>query len=121
MAQTPSNLPPLIQRMLCHGFYPHPTALPIKLIQTHISYLLLTGDFVYKIKKPVKFPFLDFITLELRKHYCEEELRLNQRGAPGLYLDVIPITADADDFRLNGSGAVVEYALRMHQFSQRDL
>ncbi len=107
--------------MLCHDFYPHPTALPIKLIQTHISYVLLTGSYVYKVKKAIKLDFLDFSTLPLRKHFCEEELRLNQRGAPGIYLEVVPVTADGDDLRLGGSGAAVEYALKMKQFPQEDL
>jgi aminoglycoside phosphotransferase family enzyme len=63
----------------------------IRLIETHISWILLTGTFAYKIKKPVDFGFLDFSTLEKRRHYCEEELRLNRRFAPQIYLDVIEI------------------------------
>jgi len=97
---TPPRLPPFIQAMLAPSFYPHPTASPITLLQTHISYILLTGDYVYKVKKAVNLEFADFSTLERRRHFLLEELRLNQRGAPGLYLDVLPICAVPDGFRL---------------------
>jgi len=83
---TETNLPALIEQMLQPEFYPHGVTEPIQLIQTHISYVLLTGDYAYKLKKPANFGFLDFSTLEKRKHFCEEELRLNQRGAGELYL-----------------------------------
>lgn len=71
---TESFLPPLIQQMTQPEFYSHPVTEPIQLIQTHVSYVLLTGEFAYKVKKPVNFGFLDFLTLEKRKHFCEEEL-----------------------------------------------
>ncbi|MDQ6966403.1 MAG: hypothetical protein Q9M23_05725, partial [Mariprofundaceae bacterium] len=77
--------PPLIQAMLQADFYPHPTS-HIRLLQTHISWVILSGPFAYKVKKPVSFGFLDFSTLEKRKHFCEEELRLNRRLSPELYL-----------------------------------
>ena len=70
MSDEPNPLPPLIQRMLDPVLYPHSASLPIKLLQTHISYVLLTGDIVYKIKKSVDFGFLNFTTLERRKHFC---------------------------------------------------
>ena len=89
---TETNLPNLISQMLQPGFYPHPVTEPIQLIQTHISYVLLTGDYAYKLKKPANFGFLDFSTLEKRQHFCQEELRLNQRGAGELYLEVLPVT-----------------------------
>jgi uncharacterized protein len=111
-------LPPLIQHMLSPEFYPHPVISPIQLIQTHISYVFLTGDYAYKVKKPVNFGFLDFTTLEQRKYFCEEELRLNQRGAPQLYLEVLAITQEADQFSLAGMGKPVEYALEMRQFPE---
>ncbi len=101
---TDTLLPDLIQQMMQPGFYSHPVAEPIQLIQTHVSYVLLTGDYAYKVKKPVNFGFLDFSTLEKRHHFCQEELRLNQRGAAELYLDVIPITKADGSFHLNGSG-----------------
>ncbi len=116
-----AHLPPLIQAMLDPAFYPHPAQDPIQLIQTHISYILLTGDYAYKVKKPLDFGFLNFTTLEQRRHFCQEELRMNQRGAPGLYLQVLPIFQTNGRFQFNGSGELVEYALQMRQFPQEQL
>lgn len=122
---TDARLPQLIQAMLDPAFYPHPVQTPIQLIQTHISYILLTGDYAYKVKKPLDFGFLNFTTLQQRRHFCQEELRMNQRGAPGLYLEVLPITQVNGHFQLNGSpgstDCVVEYALKMRQFPQESL
>jgi aminoglycoside phosphotransferase family enzyme/predicted kinase len=115
---TDTSLPPLIQQMLMSSFYPHPVAGEVKLVQTHISYVLLTGDFAYKLKKPLNFGFLDFSTLEKRQHFCQEELRLNQRGAAELYLEVLPIVQVGDRFQLGGEGEPVEYVLKMRQFPQ---
>ncbi|MEA5576370.1 AAA family ATPase [Anabaena sp. UHCC 0451] len=115
---TEANLPALIEQMLQPGFYPHAVIEPIQLIQTHVSYVLLTGDYVYKLKKPVNFGFLDYSTLEKRLHFCHEELRLNQRGAGELYLQVLPITLRSEQYQLGGTEEVVEYALQMHQFPQ---
>ncbi|TVP61005.1 MAG: adenylyl-sulfate kinase [Nodularia sp. (in: Bacteria)] len=115
---TEVNLPVLIQQMLQPGFYSHAVTEPIQLIQTHISYVLLTGDYAYKLKKPVNFGFLDFSTLEKRKHFCQEELRLNQRGAAELYLEVLPVTMVEEQYHLGGAGKAVEYALKMRQFPQ---
>ncbi|AKG22604.1 bifunctional aminoglycoside phosphotransferase/ATP-binding protein [Calothrix sp. 336/3] len=109
-------IPALIEQMLEPGFYPHPVKEPIQLIQTHVSYVLLTGDFAYKVKKPVNFGFLDYSTLAKRSHFCQEELRLNQRGAAELYLQVLPITLEGDKYLLNGEGDAVEYVLTMQQF-----
>lgn len=113
---TETALPLLIQQMQQPEFYPHPVTEPIQLIQTHVSYILLTGNYAYKVKKPVNFGFLDFSTREKREHFCHEELRLNQRGAPHLYLKVIPITRSGDTFHLNGTETPVEYAVQMQQF-----
>ncbi|MCY7276864.1 MAG: adenylyl-sulfate kinase, partial [Phormidesmis sp. CAN_BIN44] len=118
---TQTNLPPLIQQMLRSQFYPHPVTEPIELIQTHISYVLLTGEVVYKLKKPVNFGFLDFSTLEKREHFCHEELRLNQRGAAELYLGVEQITQTGETFELGGTGEPVEYVVKMVQFPQETL
>ncbi|WP_341524818.1 AAA family ATPase [Nostoc sp. UHCC 0302] len=118
---TEATLPVLIQQMLQPGFYPHAVTEPIQLIQTHISYVLLTGDYAYKLKKPVNFGFLDFSTLEKRQHFCQEELRLNQRGAAQLYLEVLPITLVEEQYNLGGTGEVVEYVLKMRQFPQKFL
>jgi aminoglycoside phosphotransferase family enzyme/predicted kinase len=118
---TQTNLPPLIQQMLRSQFYPHPVTEPIELIQTHISYVLLTGEVVYKLKKPVNFGFLDFSTLEKREHFCHEELRLNQRGAAELYLGVEQITQTGETFQFGGTGEPVEYVVKMVQFPQETL
>lgn len=103
------------------GFYPHPVTEPIQLIQTHVSYVLLTGEYAYKVKKPVNFGFLDFSTLEKRQHFCQEELRLNQRGAAELYLEVIPLTQVGEQFQLGGTGEPIEYTVKMQQFPQEAL
>ncbi|NNC84069.1 MAG: hypothetical protein HKN79_10875 [Flavobacteriales bacterium] len=85
-----------------------------ELISTHISWVLLTADRVYKIKKPVKMSFLDFSSLELRKYYCEEELRLNQRLTDGVYLDVLPIYNQEDTWSIGkGEGEIKDYAVEM--------
>lgn len=118
---TSTTLPPLVQQMLQPEFYPHAVTEPVQLIQTHVSYVFMTGDFVYKLKKPVNFGFLDFSTLEKRKHFCHEELRLNQRGAAELYLEVVPITEENGNGVLNGTGEPVDYVVKMRQFPQKTL
>jgi aminoglycoside phosphotransferase family enzyme/predicted kinase len=85
-------------------------------IETHISWVLLTGQYAYKIKKPVKLGFLDFSTLEKRRKYCEEELRVNRRTAPDLYLEVVSVGESGSGYRL-GAEPAVEYAVRMRQFA----
>ena len=85
-----------ITNMLKPEVYAHPTN-NIELIETHISWVVLTGDFAYKIKKPVNFGFLDFSTLEKRKYYCEQELHLNRRLAAAIYLEVVAITGSTDE------------------------
>ena len=116
-------LPSLIQHMLQPEFYPHPVQ-SVQLIQTHISFVLLTGDLAYKIKKPVRFGFLDFTTLEKRHYFCQEELRLNQRLCPDLYLEVKAIVKAGDRYTFAENLAVepiVEYAVQMRQFPQEGL
>ena len=107
----------VIQGLLSAAAYSHPVS-RVELLETHISWVVLTGEFAYKIKKPVKLGFLDFRTLEKRRHYCEEELRLNKSWAPDLYLEVVPITQVDDALRVGGDGVPVEYAVRMHEFEQ---
>ncbi|CEA06855.1 Uma3 [Pseudomonas saudimassiliensis] len=102
------------------ALYDHPVT-GFTLMETHISWVILTGDFVYKIKKPVNFGFLDFSTLEKRAHFCAEELRLNRRLAPDLYLDVIAIRGSEDAPRLDGDGPAIEYMVKTRQFRQQDL
>ncbi|MFN6540649.1 MAG: AAA family ATPase [Nostoc sp. EkiNYC01] len=118
---TEATLPALIEQMLQPGFYPHEVTESIQLIQTHASYVLLAGNYAYKLKKPVNFGFLDFSTLEKRQHFCQEELRLNQRGAAELYLEVLPITLVGEQYQLGGTGEAAEYVLKMRQFPQESL
>src|SRR5438552_14402493 len=75
-------------------FYPHRPR-TVEYVQTHISHVFLAGPYVYKLKKAVRFPFLDFSTAELRRHFCLAEVRLNRRLAPGVYLDVLPVVRGA--------------------------
>jgi aminoglycoside phosphotransferase family enzyme/predicted kinase len=109
-----------IQALCDPSIYPNIVS-EISVIETHISWVLLTGDYAYKIKKPIKFSFVDFSTLEKRKFYCYEELRLNSRLAPKLYLDVIAITGSPQSPSFIKSGETIEYAVKMQQFSQRNL
>jgi aminoglycoside phosphotransferase family enzyme/predicted kinase len=94
--------------------YDHEVA-SVRVAETHISWVFLTGAYAYKVKKPVKFSFLDFSTLERRHRYCEEELRLNRRLAPQLYLGVVPIGGDAKAPRV-GAEPALEYAVKMREF-----
>jgi len=105
----------MINALMDPGRYDHAVD-DLQLIETHISWVILTGDYVYKIKKPVDFGFLDFSTLEKRHLYCQEELRLNKRLAPDLYLDVVSISGTAEQPVLNGKGSEIEYAVKMQQF-----
>ena len=102
----------IISALLLPSAYPEPTD-HVELKQTHISYLFLTKDFVYKVKKGVNFGFLDFTTLEQRQHFCEEEVRLNTRLCPGMYLGVAHICLSAGGIKINGPGTVIEYAVKM--------
>ncbi len=97
--------------------YDHPVA-DIEVIETHISWVLLAGEYAYKIKKPVNPGFLDFTELANRRFFCEEELRLNRRLAPGIYLGVVPIGEQDGKPVIGGSGPVLEYAVHMRRFDQ---
>lgn len=116
----------LVHALLDPARYPHPVE-QVTLLETHISYVLLTGLFAYKIKKAVDLGFLDFTRLEQRRYYCAEEFRLNCRLVPELYLSVIPIFGTADAPRLGNGGeraeAVqgIEYAVKMLEFRQAAL
>ena len=105
----------LVQSLRDAKLYDHPVR-DIEVVETHISYLILTGHYAYKIKKSIGLSFLDFSTLEKRRFYCQEELRLNQRLAPDLYLAVVPITGSYEFPTLGGQGDVIEYAVKMVQF-----
>ena len=110
----------LVEALHDPACYPHPVQ-PIRIIETHISIVVLTGPFAYKIKKPVDLGFLDFTTLEKRRLYCDEELRLNSRFAPEIYLDVVRISGTPETPRIGGTGEVIEYAVRMREFPQEAL
>lgn len=112
----------LLAALMSPQCYPH-TAASIERIETHISTVLLTGSYAYKIKKPVDLGFLDFTTLALRRHFCEEELRLNRRLAPSLYLDVVAICGTPDRPRVcpRDTAGAIEYAVKMRQFEQQGL
>ena len=84
-----------------------------ELIQTHISTVIVNGDLVYKLKKPVDFGFLDYSTLKKRQQFCLEEVRINEAYAPKLYLGVVPITGSIADPRIDGEGQVLDYAVKM--------
>jgi len=104
-----------INELLHAAAFPHAVS-GLTLRETHISWVILTGSHAYKIKKPVKAGFIDATTLALRRFYCEEELRLNGRLAPEIYLDVVPITRTDGRLTVGGTGPPVEYAVRMRQF-----
>ena len=105
---------PLIRALRNPAVYDHDVD-AVQVIETHISWLLLTGSYVYKIKKPVRLAFLNFTTLRQRRIFCEEELRLNQRLVPDLYLGVVPIGGSVDK-PIIGSEPAFEYAVKLREF-----
>lgn len=92
----------------------------VSVLQTHISVVFLAGDLVYKLKKPVKLPFLDFSTVDLRHHFCNEEVRINRPWAPDVYLGVVPVTRDTDGLRFEGCGPVVDWAVKMRRLPESE-
>jgi aminoglycoside phosphotransferase family enzyme/predicted kinase len=110
--------PPLIRALLNPAVYEHPVE-SIRVIETHISWVLMTGAFAYKIKKPVSLGFADFSTLERRRAACYEELRLNNRLASRMYLGVVPICGSVDEPKFYADGEVIEYAVKMRQFTDK--
>ncbi len=112
-------LPPPLERLLSPEAYPHPVE-TIQLVETHISWILLTGEFAYKIKRPVHFPFVDLRCAGHRAWLCEQEVALNRRFAPEIYLQVCRITADEGGARVDGTGGVLEHAVKMRQFDRHD-
>jgi uncharacterized protein len=102
------------------SYAPPPSA--VERIDTHASSVFLAGDFAYKVKRAVTYPFLDFSTLELRHAACLNELRINARTAPQIYIEVIPITiGDKGRFQFSGDGTIVEWVLKMRRFDQAAL
>ena len=102
-----------INSLLLKGEFPEVSA-ERELIETHISWVFICHQFVYKIKKPIKYSFLDFSTLEKRKKYCKREVELNKRLTDAIYLDVVPINRLNDHYKIGGNeGTVIDYAVRM--------
>lgn len=97
------------------------TGARVELVETHISWVLLTATLAYKLKKPVRFPFVDFESIAARRHFCEEELRLNRRFAPSLYLDVVPVCGAREAPRLGGDGVPIDHVVRMRRFPESSL
>lgn len=107
----------VFRAMAAPEFYPHPVS-RIQQVETHISRVFLTGTHVYKIKKPLDLGFLDFSTLEKRRHFCSREVALNRRLSTDIYLDVVAVTLDNGVVTLEGTGPVIEYCVRMRQLSE---
>jgi aminoglycoside phosphotransferase family enzyme len=111
------DIPSLQKALLNPEIYPdHPRE--VGFFETHISLLFFTGSHVYKVKKPVDFGFLDFTSLEKRKYFCEQEVTLNRRLSPEIYLGVVKITEDDQRILLDGKGEAVEYAVKMKQIPE---
>jgi aminoglycoside phosphotransferase family enzyme/predicted kinase len=116
----PGDALPIVNGLLRPAAYPHTVIEPIRLVETHVSWVLLTGELAYKVKKPLRLSFLDYSTLARRRALCEEEVRLNQRHAPDMYLGVSVIAGPAEAPRVDGRGSPLEYAVRMRQFNSGD-
>ena len=118
----------LIELLLQPDAYPHPVN-KVELIETHISWVLLTGDYVYKIKKAVDFGFLDYSTLGKRRYYCQRELKLNRRLCSDTYIGVVPIRKIGDGYRIDPvgqdgprrKGRIVEYAVLMRRLPEEGM
>lgn len=104
----------LIEGLSDPGAYPHSEE-AVEVRQTHISAVFLSGDYVYKIKKPVDYGFVDFSAPAIRRHYCEEEVRLNSRLAPDVYIGVVPVTRRGTRVEFEGNGETVEWAVKMRR------
>lgn len=110
----------LVEDLLNPEAYPEKIQ-SVELVQTHISFVFLTERFVYKVKKPVNFGFLDFTTLEKRKYYCEQELILNRRLSPEVYIDVVSVVERKGRHWLWGEGKIVDYAVKMKRLPMERL
>ena len=107
-----SQLPAMVQALLDPNIYPDASS-KVELMQTQMSFVFLTGDYVYKVKKPVDLGYLDYTTLEKRRFYCQREVKLNRRLCPDAYLGVVSITREKDSFSIGVKGEVIEYAVKM--------
>jgi aminoglycoside phosphotransferase family enzyme/predicted kinase len=108
------TLTELIEELSAPDAYPYSVD-EVEVRQTHISAVFLAGSYVYKVKKPVDYGFLDFGTLDKRRHYCDEEVRLNRRLAPDVYLGVVPVTRCDERLCLEGQGEIIEWAVKMRR------
>lgn len=97
--------------------YPHPSRIVCR--ETHMSWVFIGDKFVYKLKKPVRFPFLDFSTVEQREASCRAEVRLNRRLAPNVYVDVVPLTLSKDGLGLGNGGRPVDWLVVMRRLDER--
>jgi len=112
-----AELKSLIRALLDPKTYPNNPE-SVRLVQTQMSLLFLTGDYVYKVKKPVDLGYLDYSTLEKRRFFCYQELKLNKRLSPDVYLEVVPLVRQSGKLLLGGDGEVVEYAVKMRQLPE---
>jgi aminoglycoside phosphotransferase family enzyme/predicted kinase len=115
-----SELPELIQTLLRSQAYPEKTG-KIELVQTQMSFILLSDKYAYKVKKPVNLGYLDYTTLEKRLFFCQREIELNKRLCPETYLKVAPITRDESGIAIDGKGEIVEYAVKMRRLSEKSM
>jgi uncharacterized protein len=113
------GLPDHLQALRYPRAYPHAVG-TVELIETHVSWVLLTGEFAYKIKRPVRYAFVDMRSAAHRAFLCHEEVRLNRRFAPEIYLGVCPISAPQGEARIDGPGPAIEHAVKMRQFSREE-
>lgn len=113
-----------VEGIIYNKAMPHPS-LEVRLVETHISWVILADSFAYKIKKPLRLSFLDFSTLSKREYYCEQEVLLNRRLAPEMYLGVLPVTHDSGKISIGGkTGEVIDHVVwmrRMDDSRQMDL
>ncbi|MBU5612599.1 bifunctional aminoglycoside phosphotransferase/ATP-binding protein [Geomonas azotofigens] len=107
----------LIKSLLEAAAYPEPTG-EVRLVETHVSFIFITDHFVYKVKKAVDYGFLDFTTLERRRFYCGEEVRLNRRLCPEVYLGVVELRETERGAAFAGDGAVIDYAVKMRRLPE---
>ena len=108
--------PELVQALLLPEAFPvEERPRQVELVETHVSWLFLTGAYVYKVKKPLDFGFLDFTTLEKRRHFCDQEVALNRRMSPEVYPGVVEIRRGPQGYAVQGPGELVEYAVKMRQ------
>ena len=114
------KLPPLVRALLEPKTYPHAPQ-QVELVQTQMSFIFLTGDYVYKVKKPVDLGYLNYTTLEKRRFFCYQELKLNRRLSPDIYLEVVPIVQYQDKILLGDEGEVIEYAVKMRQLPSQSM